>query len=56
MARGVISANDIQADLFALCHGRHPGRKSADEITLYKNAGAGHLDLFVAHHLMHRLG
>jgi ornithine cyclodeaminase len=56
MAREVISKDDIQADLFALCHGRHMGRVSANEITMYKNAGAGHLDLFVAHHLMQRLG
>ncbi|MBL0406159.1 ornithine cyclodeaminase family protein [Microvirga aerilata] len=56
IARGVISASDIQADLFAFCTGRHAGRESVNEITLYKNAGAGHLDLFIAHYLMERLG
>lgn len=40
-----------EADFFDLCTGRHPGRRSPDEITICKNAGGGHLDLFVAEHL-----
>lgn len=45
---GVITAAEIRADLFDLCAGRHPGRQSAEEITLFKNAGGAHLDLMTA--------
>ena len=48
IAEGVIIADDVRADLSDLCQERHPGRGSADEITLYKNGGGGHLDLMVA--------
>lgn len=48
IAAGVIARTDIVADLFDLCRGDHPGRTARDEITLFKNAGGGHLDLFVA--------
>lgn len=41
----------LAADLFDLCAGRHAGRATPDEITLYKNAGGAHLDLFTARHL-----
>ncbi len=55
LAAGLISRDGIVADLFDLCCGRHPGRAGADEITMYKNVGGGHLDLFVARHLLERL-
>jgi ornithine cyclodeaminase/alanine dehydrogenase-like protein (mu-crystallin family) len=45
---GRIAWSDVRADLFDLCAGRHPGRTSPDEITIYKNVGGGHLDLFTA--------
>ena len=45
---GVIAWSDIKGDLFDLCSGTVMGRSSADEITLYKNAGGAHLDLFTA--------
>jgi ornithine cyclodeaminase/alanine dehydrogenase-like protein (mu-crystallin family) len=48
IAAGVLSEADIGADLFDLCSGRHQGRRSAEEITVFKNAGGGHLDLMVA--------
>jgi ornithine cyclodeaminase len=48
IAKSVIKADDIRADLADLCQNRHPGRSSADEITLYKNGGGGHLDLMLA--------
>jgi ornithine cyclodeaminase len=54
IARGVMTPEDVRADLFDLCAGRHPGRAAADTITMYKNAGGGHLDLFTARHLMDR--
>lgn len=51
---GVIGADDIEADLFELCSGAHKGRRNAEEITLYKNGGGGHLDLFTADYLAER--
>lgn len=48
IAAGVITLQDIKADLFELCRGDHPGRASHDQITCFKNGGGGHLDLFVA--------
>lgn len=42
---GVISRNDIKAEMAELAHGRHPGRTSADEITLFKSVGAALEDL-----------
>jgi len=53
--RGVISPDDIRADLFELCQGRVPGRGSANEITLMKNGGGSHLDYFTARYLMTRV-
>jgi alanine dehydrogenase len=54
IAAGIISEADIKADLFELCSGRHPGRRSAEEITVFKNAGGAHLDLMVGQ-LIHEL-
>ena len=55
LARGIITREGLVADLFDLCCGRHRGRKSAAEITVYKNSGGGHLDLFTARHLYARV-
>lgn len=52
IADGVIDADDVRADLFELCTGAHPGRGGGDDITLYKNGGGGHLDLFTAEHAL----
>lgn len=51
IARGVISASDVRGDLFALCQGACP-MPSTTDVTLFKNAGAAHLDLFVARHIL----
>ncbi|MDH3632375.1 MAG: ornithine cyclodeaminase [Gammaproteobacteria bacterium] len=48
LASGVISEADVLADFSDLCQQRHPGRQSADEITVFKNGGGGHLDLMCA--------
>lgn len=48
IAAGVIGEGDIAGDLFQLCRGEVAGRLSADEITVFKNAGGGHLDLMTA--------
>jgi ornithine cyclodeaminase/alanine dehydrogenase-like protein (mu-crystallin family) len=39
---------DIQGDLFELCRGAVPGRKTADEITLFKSCGSAIEDLAAA--------
>jgi len=52
MEAGVLAESDIRSDLYGLCRGDHPGRSEADEITLYKNGGGAHLDLFTARHLV----
>lgn len=51
---GVIGRGDIRADLFALCRGEF-AHFPDDRPTLFKNGGAGHLDLFLASHLLSRL-
>lgn len=48
IARGIISAGDVAGDLFDLCRGRHPGRKSESEITLFKSVGTAIEDLAAA--------
>ncbi|WP_246479922.1 ornithine cyclodeaminase family protein [Kaustia mangrovi] len=52
LRRGVIGPEAVRADLFELCRGLHPGRDGPNEITLFKNGGGGHLDLFTAIHAM----
>ena len=42
---GLISASHIQAELGEVLVGRHPGRRSDDEFTLYKSLGLGTQDL-----------
>jgi ornithine cyclodeaminase/alanine dehydrogenase-like protein (mu-crystallin family) len=50
LSRGLVA--DIAADLFDLATERHPGRTSDDQITMYKNNGGAHLDLFTMRHLL----
>jgi len=45
---GVISRDDIVADLFGLTRGEHPGRTSPTEITAFKSVGTGLEDLAAA--------
>jgi ornithine cyclodeaminase len=52
---GVIEESDVLADLFELCSGDHPGRRNDTEITLFKNGGGAHLDLFTAEHLVEQV-
>ncbi|RMD47843.1 MAG: ornithine cyclodeaminase [Alphaproteobacteria bacterium] len=47
IARGVIAPEDVVADFYDLPSGRF-ARRSADEITLFKNGGGAHLDLMTA--------
>lgn len=55
IAAGILRPEDIAGDLFQLARGTVQGRRSAEEITLFKNAGGGHLDLGTARFLMSRL-
>ena len=51
LANGVISRDDILADLYDLAAGA-PGRISASDITLFKNGGGAHLDIMTANAVM----
>jgi ornithine cyclodeaminase len=42
---GVITTDDIAADLHELARGERQGRRGAEEITFFKNGGGGHQDL-----------
>lgn len=44
---GTITPDAVVGDLYALCQGT-VGRRSDDEITLFKNGGGAHLDMMVA--------
>ncbi len=48
LAAGVIGEADIAGDLFDLCRGTVPGRRSDDEITLFKSVGSAIEDLAAA--------
>ena len=48
IGRGVISEADIHGDLFDLCRGSAQGRRSPDEITLFKSVGSAIEDLAAA--------
>ena len=54
IANGGISPTDVLADLYALAQKKHPGRRSTEEITVFKNGGGGHLDLMTARFLLER--
>ncbi|MGB0551795.1 MAG: ornithine cyclodeaminase family protein [Alphaproteobacteria bacterium] len=47
LASGVLNFDDL-VDLYALVQGRHPGRTSADEITMFKSVGASLEDFAAA--------
>ena len=48
VARGAIKESDVLGDLYDLVGGRVAGRRSPSDITFFKNAGGGHLDLMTA--------
>ncbi len=53
---GIMTPDDIEADLFDLCQRKRCGREHSDEITFFKNGGGGHLDLMTARYLLTRAG
>lgn len=48
MASGALTEAEVLGDLFQLCRGEVAGRETEADITLFKNAGGGHLDLMTA--------
>ena len=56
LGSGLITEADIQADLFELCRGDHPGRQDPGQITMFENGGGGHLDLMTAGFIRRRRG
>ncbi|WP_048645707.1 ornithine cyclodeaminase [Nitratireductor soli] len=48
LASGVVSGDAIAGDHFELAQAKAKGRQSADEITIFKNVGGAHLDVFTA--------
>ncbi len=55
LTAGIIAESDIVADLHDLAQGRHPGRRRADEITLFKSVGAAIEDLAAADLMLQRV-
>ena len=47
IANGTITAADIRGDLYELVNGSVQGRKTASDITIFKNGGGAHLDLMI---------
>ncbi|WP_337181596.1 ornithine cyclodeaminase [Shinella sp.] len=56
VASGAITWDAVKADLFDLVQGKVQGRGNAEEITVFKNNGGAHLDLFTASALGQTLG
>lgn len=54
LASGAIAPRDVLADLRELARGA-PGRTSPEDLTVFKNVGGAHLDLFAALALLERL-
>jgi ornithine cyclodeaminase len=52
---GIIKESDVAAELADLCKGRHPGRKSDTEITLFKSVGTAIEDLAAAKLMLERM-
>jgi ornithine cyclodeaminase len=55
LQKGLIEESDIVAELADLASGRHPGRQSADEITLFKSVGHAIEDLVAARLVVERI-
>lgn len=56
IASGAIKESDVLGDLYDLAAGRIAGRRSANDITFFKNAGGGHLDLMTCEVVLRELG
>jgi ornithine cyclodeaminase/alanine dehydrogenase-like protein (mu-crystallin family) len=56
LKKKIMTAKDIQGDLFELCRGTAKGRKRKDEITLFKSTGVALEDLAAAMLIWRALG
>lgn len=56
VASGAITWDAVRADLFDLIRDAAPGRTSREQITVFKNNGGAHLDLFTAAALLAAAG
>ncbi|SEE69098.1 ornithine cyclodeaminase [Rhizobiales bacterium GAS188] len=55
IAGGAIRETDVLGDLYDLVGGTVDGRRSPKDITFFKNAGGGHLDLMTAETIFERI-
>lgn len=55
IGRGVVPRAKVEGDLYDLCRADWRLERRADDITLFKNGGGGHLDLFTALFIRDRL-
>lgn len=53
---GAIKLEDILGDLYDLCGGKVKARLLPSDITVFKNAGGGHLDLMTAGYVAKKIG
>ena len=56
ISSGAIREADVLGDLYDLVGGTVSGRRAPGDITLFKNAGGGHLDLMTAEVVFQQLG
>jgi ornithine cyclodeaminase len=56
IASGAINKDDVLGDLYDLMGGGLAGRTAPTEITMFKNAGGGHLDLMTAEVVLREIG
>ncbi|SRR6266568_1376383 len=56
IASGAIGETDVLGDLYDLVGGTITGRRSPSDITFFKNAGGGHLDLMTAEVVFQQFG
>ncbi len=56
VAAGALAWEDIRGDAFGLAQGRDPGRSGPEQITVFKNIGGAHQDVFTAGILKHAAG
>ena len=55
LRRGIITRDKIEADLFDLCAAGHRFERLPEDVTLFKNGGGAHLDLFTALYIWRNL-
>lgn len=55
LEQGLITKQNIVADLYDLCHGKHPGRTESAEITLFKSVGHASEDLIAANYYYNKI-